>query len=74
MPDKHIVIVKWVDAKFCPGIHSKEDILEHNIVGLLFGGHVIPLITYADDAHPRGQRFHDIDCYVKNRLSRKLLG
>jgi len=39
MPDKHIVIVKWVDAKFCPGIHSKEDILEHNIVGLLFGGH-----------------------------------
>ena len=31
MADKHMVIVKWVDAKFCPGIHSEEDILEHNM-------------------------------------------
>lgn len=31
MADKKKVIIKWVDAKFCPGIHSEEAILEHSM-------------------------------------------
>jgi hypothetical protein len=31
MADKHMVIIKWVDAKFCPGIHSEQDILKHSM-------------------------------------------
>lgn len=31
MADRKKVIIKWVDAKFCPGIHSEKDILEHSM-------------------------------------------
>jgi len=31
MADKHMVIIKRVDAKFCPGIHSEQDILKHSM-------------------------------------------
>jgi hypothetical protein len=29
--DKKMVLIKWVDAKFCPGIHSESDVLEHSL-------------------------------------------
>jgi len=28
---KKMVLVKWCDAKFCPGTHTEEDILEHSM-------------------------------------------
>ena len=28
---KYIVLVKWVDAKFCSGIHNEEEALEHEL-------------------------------------------
>lgn len=29
--NNEIVLVKWVDAKFCPGTHSKEEAIEHEM-------------------------------------------
>jgi len=28
---KNMVLVKWVDAKFCAGIHTEEEALEHDM-------------------------------------------
>jgi hypothetical protein len=41
MTDNHIVTVKWVDAKFCPGIHREDNILEHNMSEFESSGYLI---------------------------------
>lgn len=28
---KKMVLIKWVDAKFCSGIHTEEEALEHDM-------------------------------------------
>lgn len=28
---KQMVLIKWVDAKFCSGIHTEEEALEHEM-------------------------------------------
>ena len=29
--DNQLVLVKWVDAKFCSGTHTKEEAIEHEM-------------------------------------------
>ncbi len=31
MTEKPKVLVKWVDAKFCSGIHTEQEAIEHDI-------------------------------------------
>lgn len=28
---KQMVLIKWLDAKFCSGIHTEEEVLEHDM-------------------------------------------
>jgi hypothetical protein len=53
MTDKKKVVIKWVDAKFCPGIHSEGDILEHSMsefesLGYLIGKTELTTIIAAE--------------------------
>jgi len=60
---RRIVQIKWLDAKFCPGLHAEEDLLQHKMDAFESLGYLIEqndkATIFASERNDKGE-YRDI--------------